>query len=171
MDLCVSVTEPTNTYFTDFVFGYLGISLFVCFFSWKSELVAYSQIIPQLVICFQRFRNGHYFFYLKIMHNMVPFLCFFLRNEDADGNGIFPYTGFHILRKKPPTTTKNPKTLQNQQKNSKPPFVALKSSATVKVETRKDSEKMVWCVNISPSRVYFMFLLEISWQTCVPVGR
>lgn len=158
-------------YFTDFVFGYLGISLFVCLFSWKSELVAYSQIIPQLVICFQRFRNGHYFFYLKIMHNMVPFLCFFLRNEDADGNGIFPYTGFHILRKKPPTTTKNPKTLQNQQKNSNPPFVALKSSATVKVETRKDSEKMVWCVNISPSRVYFMFLLEISWQTCVPVGR
>lgn len=147
-------------------------SFFVClFFSWKSELVAYSQIIPQLVICFQRFRNGHYFFYLKIMHNMVPFLCFFLRNEDADGNGIFPYTGFHILRKKPPTTTKNPKTLQNQQKNSNPPFVALKSSATVKVETRKDSEKMVWCVNISPSRVYFMFLLEISWQTCVPVGR
>ena len=93
---------------------------------------------------------------------------------DRDGKDTCPYMGFPIWRKK--QTKTKPKPLQNQQKNSKKPLCHFEEFCHHKRRNTKrfrkgESELLAWCVGISPSKVYFVFFLEISRQTCVPGDR
>ena len=68
--------------------------------------------------------------------------------EDRDGEDIYPYTGFHILRKKknkkspkPNQNTENSKT-NRKPKNPQTPLSLWRVLTSQKKETQKDLEKM-----------------------------